>query len=319
MGAKHVGRCKAKSARSFGTGFVSKTVLMSMGQPQATCTTCCIVGGSCLTVSTDDKCHMITIPAKTADLITSDLLKSWEEEPLNSATPKLFTTYRLFVSPTFSAPLLFQAVRHDKHWELVGKMKTGIGGYFQGELAWRVKRRLNERESAKLDSLLNDLQFWSMPCTESRRALVDGTSFILEGNQAGQYHIVERSSPTEEPLIELAEYLRVVSGASHYLLSRKGQEQMARGFRTLDEAVNRTRPQQLTLAAIKRLNKIALRLVAQIADRGLRCPHCQTLTKQIRFFERLHPDRSFFVCKVCARSFGPERLLNVKLLRRGAK
>lgn len=262
---------------------------------------------------------MITIPAKAADLITSDLLKSWAEEPLNSATRKLSTTYRLFVSPTFSAPLLFRVGRRGKRWELVAKMKAGIAGYFQGELAWDVKRRLNERESTRLGRLLKDLQFWSMPCVDNRRALLDGTCFVLEGTRAGEYRIVEYSSQTDGPVVELAEYLRTVSGASHYLLSCKGQEQMARAFRTIDEAVNRIRPEQPTPQAVSRLNKIAHRLAARICKEGLRCPQCHTVTEQIRFVEKIAPNKSFFVCKLCARSFGPEELLNLRLLTPGAE
>lgn len=249
--------------------------------------------------------------------LSPDLLKSWDEEPLHSASRKWPAVYRLFVSPTFSAPLLFRITRHGKGWNLIGKMKNGLAGYFQGELAWAVKRRLSDKESKRLDYLLQDLQFWSMPSTDSRRALVDGTSVVLEGARAGQYHRVERDSPTERPFMEFADYLRVVSGAGHYLLSRKGQEQIARAFRTVEDEWRRICPQaqQPTPQAIKRLNKTARRFAAQILNRGMCCPHCHNVTQQIRFVEKDYPNSSFFVCKLCARSFGPGDLPTLKLLR----
>jgi hypothetical protein len=57
------------------------------------------------------------------------------------------------------------------------------------------------------------------------------------------------------------------------------------------------------LATIEIYNQGCEDLRKRLESAGLVCPHCQELTKKVRYYDEAPGARSYFVCRLCARSF----------------
>lgn len=242
-------------------------------------------------------------------------LRTVDEEPLYPPLQNSPTTYRLIEEPAFAAPSVHRVSKTGIVWEVFAKITDGLGGYFTGKVAWKTNRRLNTKESKRLDQILLDLDFWTMPVIDSRPALVDGSNWTLEGVDAGEYHLVSRSLPQEWPLLELGNYLSIVSGAAGYQCGPEARRRQFEAFRIVEAAVKSVRPEPFSPEGLARLNKISAKLAVRIADQGLRCPHYRTSTRRIRFIDKSPQGKSYFICKICFRSFGPEQLETGKVFK----
>ena len=104
------------------------------------------------------------------------------------------TTYRLRCLPTFTQPSVIRVAERDGEWQVIGKLTDGQGGYAAGRVVFQAQRSLSAKETKGLVKRLQRLDFWNMAPKEDRQGC-DGVRLILEGVQAGRYHVIDRWSP----------------------------------------------------------------------------------------------------------------------------
>src|SRR5262249_14163752 len=133
-------------------------------------------------------------------------LVSMGEGPLYPPAPDGPPTYRFLDLPSFSEPTVVRLVEADGFWRAVCKRTDGQGGYSPGKLVGNGERELSRAEAKQLSRLLERVGVWEMPSFGEGFGK-DGTRCVLEGVQAGRYHVVDRWSPCGTPYAELVEFL----------------------------------------------------------------------------------------------------------------
>ena len=96
--------------------------------------------------------------------------------------------------------------------QLIGKQFSGAGGYERGDLNLRVEKTITSTEWNTLHHLLHQAAFWEMPSVEPQPVsqdgaiivMMDGASWMVEGIQDGQRHLVQRSFIMEYPEFQQA-------------------------------------------------------------------------------------------------------------------
>ncbi len=79
---------------------------------------------------------------------------------------------------------------------LIVKKTDGQGGYEPGKLVFNKTIKLDKDQTEKVLNQFKKLNFWSVPVKDEVQGL-DGTRWIVEGVQDGQYHIVDRWTPSK--------------------------------------------------------------------------------------------------------------------------
>ncbi|WP_224248218.1 hypothetical protein [Hyalangium gracile] len=114
-------------------------------------------------------------------------------------------------------------------------------------------------------------------------------------------HPVARQS-----LVEFGDYLATLWGEAAYRMDWRAleQERQAAERDRAAQALVSEEQQRVRAQAIALSNEIARRLAAKLASGArLTCPRCHQRTHQMRFYEQPPDTRSYFVCKLCGRSF----------------
>ena len=100
-------------------------------------------------------------------------------------------------------------------------------------------------------------------------------------------------------LVEFGDYLATLWGEVAHRTDWRALEHQRRAAAQALAVRERARAE-----AIARSNEIARRLAVELASgSGLACPHCHRRTRQMRFYDRARYDKSYFVCRLCGRSF----------------
>jgi hypothetical protein len=93
----------------------------------------------------------------------------------------------------------------------------GAGGYNPGSIAIERTRTLTSQEWSTVTSGLQTARFWSAP-TEGDAPGTDGLQWIIEGVRLGEYHLVDRWTPSADTdrrgLRPLLEACRAAFGAA---------------------------------------------------------------------------------------------------------
>lgn len=232
-------------------------------------------------------------------------LRAMGEGPLHP-TVDTSATYRLFRLPSFRFPSVVRVAQRNGNWEIIGRLFRMDGWSFTPVAPlWERTRRLSDVEATRLEHLLRALSFWTMPVTVERQGL-DGTTWVLEGAQDGRYHVIDRWSPEEPPLVDLGEYLTAISGIDDYRpkYSLRNEWKAARQHAATKLAADEE--QRRCRRSIERSNELSTRLAASMAERGVTCPHCGNCSRDMRYVDKRPDGRSYFVCPSCSRSFHPE-------------
>lgn len=232
-------------------------------------------------------------------------LGAMREQPLGPLPPAARAAYRLVRFPSWRNPSVVRITKRSGVWEIVGRLFGVSEGIAPRTVVWERTRLLNDVETARLERLLRNLRFWRMPAAIDHSGL-DGTSWFLEGTHAGVYHLVYRWSPEEASLSAFGEFLTAASGTSEYRpIPRMRDRWLAAAHGTLQnlaEALEKKEREK----AVERSNERSSQLAAELAEDGLTCPHCGTRSREIRFFDKSPASRSYFICRLCGRSFHPE-------------
>tara|TARA_B100000678_G_scaffold28426_1_gene21078 strand:+ start:2079 stop:2447 length:369 start_codon:yes stop_codon:yes gene_type:complete len=110
---------------------------------------------------------------------------------------------------------------HDNGHILIVKQMTGSGGYDPGIISRSMAIELTEDEVAAIqESLVGILEARDTSIATSRQEgpkdtcffTLDGTMWILETVQDGQYDLVQDNSPMEGPLFDLGHKLLTKTG-----------------------------------------------------------------------------------------------------------
>ncbi len=106
-------------------------------------------------------------------------------------------------------------------------------------------------------------------------------------------------APAELSLVEFGRYLETLWG----MAARRINWRMLEQTRVASEAAEAERRRERA-ERIGNANAMARRLVIKLANGGhLKCPHCRRVTREARFIDRGPETESYFVCKLCGRSF----------------
>lgn len=102
-----------------------------------------------------------------------------------------------------------------------------------------------------------------------------------------------------QSLVEFGDYLTALWGEAARRTNWRALEQKRQ-----HEEDARAQQERERAKAIVESNEIARRLALQLKTAGgLRCPHCRQRTRDMRFHDREPHDKSYFVCRLCGRSF----------------
>ena len=146
------------------------------------------------------------------------------EPPLENAAPSESSsqfTFRFSYLPSFDSPIFMRLESHDNGHILIVKQMTGSGGYDPGIISRSMAIELTEDEVAAIqESLVGILEARDTSIATSRQEgpkdtcffTLDGTMWILETVQDGQYDLVQDNSPMEGPLFDLGHKLLTKTG-----------------------------------------------------------------------------------------------------------
>lgn len=132
----------------------------------------------------------------------------------SSAKDSNAVIYRLMILPTWGSPVVVRVQKTNNLYTLFARRFDGQGGYDPGKLAEQKEVHLTQNDSAALDQLIANVNFFHMR-TDDHELGKDGDEWILEGVSSGAYHVVERWCPSSEqtnergltPFIGLARFL----------------------------------------------------------------------------------------------------------------
>ncbi len=116
------------------------------------------------------------------------------ERSLHPAAPDQTLVVRLLCLPTGSPAYSVRAEAYGQSWRLFGRELSVDTGFESRELARRDDRLISGKEAERLMDLWADLRFWSIAATDDRDVF-DGTTYILEAAEHGQYRVIHRDDP----------------------------------------------------------------------------------------------------------------------------
>jgi hypothetical protein len=112
---------------------------------------------------------------------------------------------------------------------------------------------------------------------------------------------VERFGQRREQrsLVEFGRYLETLWGMAARRTDWRMLEERRRANNQAEVEQQRVRSERIT-----RANEMARRLAIRLANGGrLRCPHCRRPTREMRFIDQSPEAESYFICRLCGRSF----------------
>lgn len=133
-------------------------------------------------------------------------LKALEEPSLfQMAKTSKAEAYRFVWLRTFHHPVIVRVdIQPNGNGQLTTKVSSGAGGYEPGKLIENTSRPLTRPQVDKFLATIQGLQFWKLPTHENpETAGCDGAQWIIEGVKNGEYHVVDRWSPSKGTVHDL--------------------------------------------------------------------------------------------------------------------
>ena len=84
------------------------------------------------------------------------------------------------------------------YWRIL----SGAAGYNPGTLSQSADAEISSDDWVRLKNAIETQQFWELDSWEEVNG-ADGSQWIIEGQKNGRYHVVDRWSPTKDPIREL--------------------------------------------------------------------------------------------------------------------
>lgn len=164
---------------------------------------------------------------RLSEVETEWFSKQWSaacEPPLqnaDSSNNESKFSFRFSILPSFDSSLFMRLETHGQGQTLIVKKMTGSGGYNPGIIGLSKQIELTDNEvSAIRDSLAKIIVARDAQIAETRLEgpkdscffTFDGTTWIFETVQDGQYDLVQANSPREGPLFDLGIMLLTKAG-----------------------------------------------------------------------------------------------------------
>ena len=136
-------------------------------------------------------------------------LRGLEEPPLPPLMKdQTAEVYRFLWLRSFHHPVAIRLERRpDGTGALTTKMGSGAGGYAPESILATKASTLTREQTQEFLSRVTQVHFWSLPNPVNDQKGTDGSQWIVEGVRNGQYHVVDRWSPTTGAVRELGEDL----------------------------------------------------------------------------------------------------------------
>jgi hypothetical protein len=177
----------------------------------------------CLTlfalVTSVAQAQMQYFPKSSVDSRGNDSKTAWYSSQLTALQePSLLAltkapsseAYRFLWLRSFHHPVAIRLdVKPDGTSILTTKTASGAAGFKPGVLTENTSKTLSEAQTQNFLSLVNKLKFWSAPNPVDDQMGTDGSQWIIEGVKDGQYHVVDRWSPTTGIARELGMMLAI--------------------------------------------------------------------------------------------------------------
>lgn len=140
----------------------------------------------------------------------SKALRALRERPLwcgEVRTP----AYRFLWLEAFDSPTLVRVWSDGHTWWLHATELDRSGGELGGRVSRQVQRQLTRSEAAVIRQGLGRLDMWNSPAQDARHVL-DGSTWVIEAREANRYHVIERNSPGEGPVMRFGSDLLRMTG-----------------------------------------------------------------------------------------------------------
>ena len=158
------------------------------------------------------------ISAETRPLIAeaqfvSDILRVMGEPPIGHVPPG-DQVFRFLWLRSFHKPFLVQVEKRGDVAELVVKSLDGPWSRKRvSTLAYEKRTKISSDAWDRLAAMRRDA-FWGQPSSDPAEMGDDGAMWILEGSSWGEYHIVERWTPTEGAFREMGIAMLELAGVN---------------------------------------------------------------------------------------------------------
>jgi len=129
--------------------------------------------------------------------------------------------YRFLWLRTFHKPIVVRVQKDKAGISLRLVRLTGAGGYDPGKIEHDESFTLTAAQWNDFLKLLRKASFWETPTVENYPGGFDGSQWILEGQAAGKYHVVDRWTPSADAN---QRHLDNFVGCCRYLLKLSKQE-----------------------------------------------------------------------------------------------
>lgn len=124
-------------------------------------------------------------------------LEAMKEPSLfQQSTNKSIEQYRFLWLRTFHKPIAVRVWKESTGITLRVVRLSGAGGYDPGKIEHEESFALTADQWKELLKLLRKSSFWDLPTAEKNAGGYDGSQWILEGQAAGKYHVVDRWTPS---------------------------------------------------------------------------------------------------------------------------
>jgi len=126
-------------------------------------------------------------------------LETMKEPSLfQQSTNKAVEQYRFLLLRTFHKPIAVRIWKNSAGITLRVVRLSGAGGYNPGRIERDESLALTAEQWDAFSKLLEKSSFWDSPTAEKDLGGLDGSKWILEGQAAGKYHVVDRWTPSSD-------------------------------------------------------------------------------------------------------------------------
>jgi hypothetical protein len=125
-------------------------------------------------------------------------------------------SYRFLWLRTSQRPISVRIdIENDGTAILTTKVLSGAGGHAPGHLVLKRTTGLTSEQTTGFLCQVEGLGFWTLPSHDESVFGPDGAQWMIEGTKSGQYHIVDRWTPSTGPVRTLGLRLAIELAGLH--------------------------------------------------------------------------------------------------------
>ncbi len=141
-------------------------------------------------------------------------LNALGEPPIHSMGRNV-TAYRFLWLRTFDSPIAIRAETQNSRTVLSSKQADGEAGFETGRIVVDTWRELADAEWSQIVAMIGEIGFWNLPAENLEAVGLDGAEWVIEGIDAGRYHVCHRwSDVAAESIAKFGLLLLELSGIS---------------------------------------------------------------------------------------------------------